>query len=348
MFGVDDAAIGAVGEVVSEAASEVASNVYSGVESVSESSLSEEFSADSFEFPSNSFDISAGETTDVDADSKILGTAAPAMEAKEVGMLKSEELHTLGMKDANLEHNSIEEEFSPEMFSDKIQDNKSAQNIELGTFSPDNIELVDDNIPKTEIDNLEIQPSNTLNEVAAEDNNTNPIENSKDVKGNTIDAFENESKNIESSESAEKDDSPRKIKTINDSLEGQKHPDTGVPYERKIVETDTGEKVEGVFPQFESEFDVQLPEELEKATDKKQFDECNRQLKEKCDSDPSFKSKFTPDQQADIDAGRTPDGYTWHHNEEKGKMQLVNSDTHWDTRHTGGRNIWGGGSDNRR
>lgn len=348
MFGVDDVAIGAVGEVVSETASEVASNAYSGVENVSESSLSEEFSADSFEFPSNSFDISAGETTDVDADSKILGTVSPAMEANEVGMLKSEELHTLGMKDANLEHSSIEEEFSSEMFSDKIQDNKSVQNIELGTSSLDNIEFTDENIPKTEIGNLEIQPSNTFNEVTAENDNTNPIENSKDVNSNASAAVENESKNIASAENAEKDDSPRKIKTINDSLEGQKHPDTGVPYERKVVETDTGEKVEGVFPKFKSEFDVQLPEELEKATDKKQFDECNRRLKEKCDSDPAFKSKFTPDQQADIDAGRTPEGYTWHHNEEKGKMQLVDSDTHWDTRHTGGRNIWGGGSDNRR
>lgn len=143
-------------------------------------------------------------------------------------------------------------------------------------------------------------------------------------------------------------DSPRKIKTINDSLEGRRHPDTGVLYKRKVVETDTGEKVEGVFPQFKSELDVQLPEDLEKATDKKQFEECNRQLKKKCDSDPSFRSKFTTDQQADIDAGRTPDGYTWHHNEEKGKMQLVDSDTHLNTRHTGGRNIWGGGTDNRK
>lgn len=145
-----------------------------------------------------------------------------------------------------------------------------------------------------------------------------------------------------------KEDSPRKIKTINDSLEGKTHPDTGVPYERKVVETDTGEKVDGVFPQFESALDVQLPEDLEQASDKKQFDECNKQLKEKCKSDPEFRSKFTPDQLADIEDGYTPEGYTWHHNEEKGKMQLVDSDTHWNTRHTGGRNIWGGGSENRR
>ena len=146
---------------------------------------------------------------------------------------------------------------------------------------------------------------------------------------------------------ADAEDTPRRIKTINDGLEGQKHPETDVPYEKKVVVTDTGEKVEGVFPQFESKFDAKLPEDLEKASDRKQFEECNRQLKEKCDSDPEFKSKFTPEQQADIDEGRTPEGYTWHHNEEKGKIQLVDSDTHAETRHTGGRNIWGGGTESR-
>ena len=50
---------------------------------------------------------------------------------------------------------------------------------------------------------------------------------------------------------------------------------------------------------------------------------------------------------ADIEDGYTPDGYTWHHNEEKGKMQLVDTDIHSQTRHTGGRNIWGGGTENR-
>ena len=146
---------------------------------------------------------------------------------------------------------------------------------------------------------------------------------------------------------ADAEDTPRRIKTINDGLEGQKHPETDVPYEKKVVVTDTGEKVEGVFPQFESKFDAKLPEDLEKASDRKQFEECNRQLKEKCDSDPEFKSKFTPEQQADIDEGRTPEGYTWHHNEEKGRIQLVDSDTHAETRHTGGRNIWGGGTESR-
>ncbi len=140
---------------------------------------------------------------------------------------------------------------------------------------------------------------------------------------------------------------PKPIKTINDGLVGQKHPETGVRYIKKVVETDTGEKVEGVFPQFESKFSVQLPESLQKVPDRTQFAECNKKLKESLEKNPKLKKKFTKDQLADIDEGITPEGYTWHHNEERGKMQLVDTEVHSKTRHTGGRNIWGGGTENR-
>ena len=40
-------------------------------------------------------------------------------------------------------------------------------------------------------------------------------------------------------------------------------------------------------------------------------------------------------------------GYTWHHNQEEGVLQLVDKNVHEQTGHTGGRSIWGGGSDNR-
>ena len=45
--------------------------------------------------------------------------------------------------------------------------------------------------------------------------------------------------------------------------------------------------------------------------------------------------------------GETPDGYTWHHDAEVGKIQLVESDIHMKTGHTGGRTVWGGGNENR-
>ena len=60
------------------------------------------------------------------------------------------------------------------------------------------------------------------------------------------------------------------LKTLNLSLEGTKHEITSVDYNRQTLKV--GElKVEGVFPEFESTFDVKLSEENYKETDKKQF-----------------------------------------------------------------------------
>lgn len=139
----------------------------------------------------------------------------------------------------------------------------------------------------------------------------------------------------------------KRIPTIKQELEGKEHPETGVPFEKKIVKNDAGEDVEVVVPKFESKFDAQLPEDLEKASDKKQKTECNRQLKEEMEKNPELKEQFTDEQLEQIMDGETPDGYTWHHDAEKGKMQLVDSETHSNTRHTGGRVIWGGGQSNR-
>ena len=113
------------------------------------------------------------------------------------------------------------------------------------------------------------------------------------------------------------------------------------------VKNDAGEDVEVVVPKFESKFDAQLPEDLEKASDKEQVKECNKQLKEAVENDPDLKEQFTDEQLEQIMDGETPDGYTWHHDAEKGKMQLVDSETHAKTGHTGGRVIWGGGQSNR-
>ena len=117
--------------------------------------------------------------------------------------------------------------------------------------------------------------------------------------------------------------------------------------QEKVVETDTGEKVKGVFPVFDSTFEVHLPDELLKAKDKEQFAECNKQLSKAIENDPELKEKFSTEQIEQIKNGDTPDGYVWHHNEEKGKMELVDFKTHSDTRHTGGKSIWGGGSEYR-
>lgn len=152
---------------------------------------------------------------------------------------------------------------------------------------------------------------------------------------------------VESQEAVEASKDIRTIKTIRDDLAGKTNEETGIPYVEKVVETDTGEKVKGVFPVFDSKFEAHLPDELLKATDKAQFAECNKQLSKAIENDPKLKEKFSAEQIEQIKNGDTPDGYTWHHNEEKGKMELVDSKIHNDTRHTGGKSIWGGGSEYR-
>ena len=175
---------------------------------------------------------------------------------------------------------------------------------------------------------------------------------SSDKPYNPDDKVEKAENSEQTGETEEKDSSNTEkisyeIHTRNESLEGDKHPITGVPFERKTVEDADGNEVTGVFPVFDSAYDAQLPENLYKASDKEQFKECNKQLKDTVEKDPELAKKFTPEQLEQIKNGDTPDGYTWHHNEEKGKMQLVDSDTHAKTGHTGGKTIWGGGNENR-
>lgn len=98
-------------------------------------------------------------------------------------------------------------------------------------------------------------------------------------------------------------------------------------------------------PQFESAYDAQLPEDKLKSSDREQFKECNSQLKEAVENDSELRGKFDEEQLEQIENGDTPDGYTWHHDADVGKMQLVDTETHQKTGHTGGRSIWGGGTE---
>lgn len=155
--------------------------------------------------------------------------------------------------------------------------------------------------------------------------------------------------NEEVEESKETNDADKdgviKKKCIREDLEGQKHPETGVPYERKVVDVD-GQKVEGVFPQFKSEYETQLPEDMYKVDDPTQMKYCTNQLREEIKNNPELAEKFDERQLQQIEKGAQKiDGYTWHHTEEPGKMQLVDEDEHADTPHTGGRSIWGGGKE---
>lgn len=136
------------------------------------------------------------------------------------------------------------------------------------------------------------------------------------------------------------------LKTINEGLVGSTHPVTEVPYVRKTVELGDW-SIEGAFPKFDSIYDCELPEDFYSTTDAIQFDEANSQLLDEIKDNDELRNQFSADQLEQIENGDTPDCCTWHHKEDPGVMQLVSTEIHQKTAHTGGRSIWGGGSLNR-
>ena len=155
----------------------------------------------------------------------------------------------------------------------------------------------------------------------------------------------NEGDIISHKKDAREADIPRHIPTINEGLEGKTYPGTDVKYEKHTF-LYNGEKVEGVFPVFHSKFELFIPKELRNASDTEQFKYCVQQLAERVEKDPEFAKQFTPRQLEQIKNGEPRiSGLTWHHNEIPGKMQLVDANEHSICRHTGGRSIWGGGSE---
>ena len=135
-----------------------------------------------------------------------------------------------------------------------------------------------------------------------------------------------------------------KLNCPNEDLAGQCHAITRVPYNQKDVICSDGVTRTGVFPDFPHVFETQLSEGKLQASDFEQFNECNKKLKEAVNNDPELASNFTSEQLEQINDGLTPDGYTWHHSEDMGKMQLVDSNIHAKSHHLGGKSIWGGGS----
>ncbi|WP_102272124.1 HNH endonuclease [Cytobacillus massiliigabonensis] len=137
------------------------------------------------------------------------------------------------------------------------------------------------------------------------------------------------------------------LQTINSELDGEEHTETNVPFEKSTIELANGDTVTGVFPDFEEVTAVTIPEDLYLESDYMQFEAANSVLAQKVENIPELRSQFTPMQLEQISQGETPDGYVWHHHETLGRLELVDESIHASTGHTGGRFIWGGGSEYR-
>lgn len=136
------------------------------------------------------------------------------------------------------------------------------------------------------------------------------------------------------------------VKGINEDLEGKTNGVTNVEYKRKTIEIN-GVKIEVVVPEFKSVFEVQLSEDNVLSRDDVQSKECNSKLSEAVNDNPDLKNEFSEEQLEMIEKRYTPRGFTWHHDVNKGEMKLVTTNEHSNTRHTGGKAIWGGGKENR-
>ncbi|WP_342433397.1 HNH endonuclease [Neobacillus sp. FSL H8-0543] len=139
------------------------------------------------------------------------------------------------------------------------------------------------------------------------------------------------------------------MNTRNVDLSGYDHPVTGVAFVENTVELPNGDLLEGTFPVFDSEFSVVLAEDLYLESDSVQFNVANETLYQAIQESGGLARELGLSQD-DVQAllnSRTPEGFTWHHHEQPGVLQLVDEETHDQTGHTGGRSIWGGGSDYR-
>lgn len=95
-------------------------------------------------------------------------------------------------------------------------------------------------------------------------------------------------------------------------------------------------------PKFDSKVDVFIESEDFEKSREKHFRVCNGRLKKKIEEDEEFKSQFSKRELSQIEIGKTPEGYTWHHdgNPPPGRMQLVQTNKHDRVRHDGGYSLW--------
>ena len=133
------------------------------------------------------------------------------------------------------------------------------------------------------------------------------------------------------------------LKCRNEDLAGKNHDVTGIKYVKKIVDVDHV-KITVVVPEFPTIFECEIPAKLWEAGDKEIFTECTEKLKDNIEANPELKARFN-EQQLEQITNNEPyiRGYTWHHSEIPGKMQLVETKIHAMSGHTGGNSIWCGG-----
>jgi len=114
-------------------------------------------------------------------------------------------------------------------------------------------------------------------------------------------------------------------------LAGQRHPETGVVFDQR------GFPIFDRFARYDTRF---TSDEFRNASYTQQMAMATRDLRGQMENNPQLRAQFTPDQQSAIRQGKAKiPKLTWHHHQDSGRMQLIDSSTHSETGHVGGQSM---------
>ena len=132
------------------------------------------------------------------------------------------------------------------------------------------------------------------------------------------------------------------ISTRNQSLEGDDSLE-GVTFLRKEIELADGLVLEGVFPEFDSIYSVELGEKVNDMSLHQQFSACRDDFQDHLFDNKEVLENFTFGDMERMDKahGYAPDGWTWHHDADLGTYELVRTDVHSSIGHTGSNSYSG-------
>ena len=116
----------------------------------------------------------------------------------------------------------------------------------------------------------------------------------------------------------------------------------GLPGMAKQVHEKTGIEFDrNGFPKFHAYYTVRLKKKDYKASRETHFYKASKLLCNKAMKSRRIRKRFTNSELDAFKNGSTPERYTWHHHQNRGKMQLVFRETHSLVNHIGGYSIWG-------
>ncbi len=130
------------------------------------------------------------------------------------------------------------------------------------------------------------------------------------------------------------------IKTRNQDLLGDETLED-VKFVEKTIELGDEVRLKGVFPEFKSNHTVELGDQIHDMTDYQQFKACKEHFQEHMYDDPSKLEGITIGDMEALDYKNAPEGFTWHHEADFGKLSLVARELHEKYRHTGTRALCG-------